>query len=541
MADPRVPAREACVVRYLLEKHAAERPGKVFVRFEDGTVWTYGETLDHTRRAAAGLASLGVRQGDHVLCWLPNGRHALLTWFAASYLGAVNVPLNPAYRGKQLEHVLTLCDAKAGVVDAGFAPRLLDIELAHLRHVILVDGPSPEGLADRVQVHLMADHLETKADPDVLDRPIEPWDNAYILFTSGTTGPSKAVMCSYVQAWTNTYEAYHYLGPDDMFLVNLPLNHVSGKGAIYAMLAHGGSIALYESFKTDTFWDTIRETQASVCILMGVMLPFLLKVPPGAGDTSHPLRIGMIVPWGEDALAFAERFGVDLYTVFNMTELSSPIVSEANPPKLGVAGRVRAGFEVRIVDDHDCEVPIGEVGELIIRADRPWALCSGYYNNPEATAKAWRNGWFHTGDAFRKDEDGYYYFVDRLKDAIRRRGENISSFEVEAEVLTHPAVREAAAIPVPNELSEDEVMVCVSLTPGATLKPEALLEYLVPRMAHFMVPRFIRILDELPKTSTQKIQKTVLRDQGVTDDTWDREAAGIRVTRNGIVRDDQKT
>ena len=172
---------------------------------------------------------------------------------------------------------------------------------------------------------------------------------------------------------------------------------------------------------------------------------------------------------------------------------------------------------------------MGEIGEMMIRTDRPWGMNSGYYNNPEATAKAWRNGWFHTGDAFRKDPEGNFYFVDRMKDAIRRRGENISSFEVEADVGAHPAVREVAAIAVPNEMSEDEVMVVVAPVEGQKIDPVDLIEFLRPRMAHFMVPRYVRIVDELPKTPTAKVQKALLREEAVTPDTWDREAAGIRL------------
>ena len=178
------------------------------------------------------------------------------------------------------------------------------------------------------------------------------------------------------------------------------------------------------------------------------------------------------------------------------------------------------------MDGNDCEVPIGTIGEMLVRCDRPWAMNSGYNANPAATAKAWQNGWFHTGDAFRQDEEGYFFFVDRMKDAIRRRGENISSFEVEAEVCAHPDVREAAAIAVPSELSEDEVMIVVAAVPGRSIDHMSLSTFLMSRMPYFMVPRYIRVLDELPKTPSAKVLKTELRKEGVTSDTWDREAAG---------------
>jgi crotonobetaine/carnitine-CoA ligase len=219
-----------------------------------------------------------------------------------------------------------------------------------------------------------------------------------------------------------------------------------------------------------------------------------------------------------------------------MTEISTPIISEPNPVRRGTCGKPRPGVEVRLVDAQDCEVPTGQIGEMIVRADRPYAMNSGYNRMPEATARAWRNGWFHTGDAFRKDEAGYYYFVDRVKDAIRRRGENISSFEVEVEVCAHPDVREAAAVAVPSAMSEDEVMVIVAPVFGHVIDPEALCQFLSERMPYFMVPRYVRVMDALPKTPSAKVQKAELRSQGITADTWDRERAGMRLKRESLTK-----
>jgi crotonobetaine/carnitine-CoA ligase len=241
-----------------------------------------------------------------------------------------------------------------------------------------------------------------------------------------------------------------------------------------------------------------------------------------------------MVPLTETCVEFHERFAIDVYTIFNMTEISSPIVSEPNPTKRGTCGRKRDGVDVRLVDENDCEVPPGEIGEMIVRTDRPWGMNSGYYKNPEATASAWRNGWFHTGDCFRQDEEGYFYFVDRMKDAMRRRGENISSFEVEAEVVAYPAVREAAAYAVPSSVGEDEVMIAVAPVAGEAIDERSLMEFLGERMAYFMIPRYVRVLDELPKTPSAKVMKHVLREQGVTDDTWDREAHDIRFKREKL-------
>ena len=243
-----------------------------------------------------------------------------------------------------------------------------------------------------------------------------------------------------------------------------------------------------------------------------------------------------MVPLVNDVDAFMERFGVEVYSIYNMTELCCPVMTTVPMTVPGSAGTVRPGCELRVVDANDCEVPTGATGEIVVRADTPWAINHGYYKEPEATARAWRNGWFHTGDAGRVDEDGNLYFVDRLKDTIRRRGENISSLEVETEVAAHPAVREAAVIPVPSELGEDEVMAVVALRPGQALDPADLLAFLEPRLAHFMIPRYVRIVDALPKTPTEKIEKHRLRADGITADSWDREAAGLRIRRERLGR-----
>jgi crotonobetaine/carnitine-CoA ligase len=261
------------------------------------------------------------------------------------------------------------------------------------------------------------------------------------------------------------------------------------------------------------------------------MATFLMKQPKSENDKKHGVKKAFMVPLSDDAFAFNERFGIDIYTIFNMTEISSPIVSEPNPSVRGTCGKVRPGVEVRLVDSNECVVPVGQVGEMIVRTDRPWGMNSGYYKNSEATAEAWRNGWFHTGDAFRQNESGYFYFVDRIKDAIRRRGENISSFEVEAEICSHPAVKEAAAIGVPSEATEDDVMAIISIVEGAEIDLKALCEFLVNRMPYYMVPRYIRIVDALPKTPTEKVQKSQLRIEGITSDTWDRDKSGLRFSR----------
>lgn len=531
-ADPRVLPREKCVLRYALERWAAERPGQVYAVFEDGREWTFAEVLERTRRLAAGLAGFGVSQGDHVAMWLPNGSDSMLTYFAINYLGAVYVPLNTAYRGRILEHVIENSDAAVIVAHGSLVDRLREIGHARLTDVVIAGAGNAPSALNSVSFESLADCGD---EPPSLEHPIEPWHTQSIIYTSGTTGPSKGVLSSYLHMYTNPGpEAWTMVTGEDRFLVNMPMFHIGGMGLCFAMLARGGSIAMMENFSTATFWDFVTRTECTAIFLLGAMATFLLKEPPGTADRAHKVRFAFLVPLTSNHREVAERFGFDIYTIFNMTEVSTPIVSEPNPAKPGTCGKAREGVEVRLVDANDCEVPRGSVGEMIIRTDRPWAMNHGYYKNPEATAAAWRNGWFHTGDAFRQDEEGYFYFVDRVKDAIRRRGENISSFEVEAEVIAHPDVQDAAAVGVPSQYSEDEVLVAVAPRQGATIDPVALIEFLAARMPHFMVPRYVRILPELPKTPTAKVQKHLLRETGVTEDTWDREAEGIRIRRERL-------
>jgi crotonobetaine/carnitine-CoA ligase len=534
--DPRIPPREQVVTRSLMERWNRECPDKVFVKFaDDGEAWTYREFRQLVLQTAIGLQRLGVAQGDHVLVWLPNGREHLRVFFALNYLGAVFVPINTAYKGALLAHVIENSDARLAVVHADLAARLEGVALAALTDAVVVgERVACPGL----RTHHYADALLPASG--VLEppaRPIEPWDPQSIIYTSGTTGPSKGVLSSYLHIYTNAGpETWPCVTGEDRFLVNMPMFHIGGMGVVFVMFVRGGSIAFAERFDTATFLDTVRATGTTATFLLGVMASFLEKLPASPDDADTPLRLAFMVPLAGDIAAFSRRFGCEIYTIFNMTEISTPIISEPNPLVRGTCGRKREGVDVRLVDDNDCEVPDGTVGEMMVRTDRPWGMNSGYYKNPEATAAAWRNGWFHTGDSFRRDAQGYYYFVDRKKDAIRRRGENISSFEVEADVLAHPDVREVAAIGVPNEHSEEDVMVVVAPMAGRALDPAALLAFLRDRMAHFMVPRYVRVVDELPKTPSSKVMKAELRRQGVTADTWDRERAGIAVKADRFSR-----
>lgn len=524
--DPRMADLDAMMPQRLLDSHARERGEQVFVLFDGGETWTYREFRSRVLRAAAGLQQLGLRQGQHVVTWLPNGPEALVLWFAINRLGAIYVPLNTAYRGRILELAFELAEGAILVAHEGLIDRLATVAALPPLRIVVGDAKGQPNWLPSAMV------FEAQGEPLPPAREIMPWDTQSIVFTSGTTGPSKGVCQSYFQQYMIAVGA-DFLTQDDRYLMTLPLYHQGGITGVNRMFVCGGSIAMAGPFNTSGFWPTVRRTASTSATLMGTMAKFLARQEPTPEDRDHTLRTIVIAPLEEQEL-FARRFGVDVYSIYNMTELGAPLVTPPNPTVQGTCGRTRPGFELRIVDDNDCEVPVGTRGELVVRHEIPWAQTSGYHRNPEATAKAWRNGWFHTGDCFSCDQDGNYFFVDRLKDAVRRRGENISSFEVEAEILMFPTVREAAVIGVPSTDSEEDLMAVLVPMEGAVIDPAALLGFLEPRMPHFMIPRFVRVVAELPRTASLKIQKQPLRDAGRAEGTWDREAAGIRIRRDHL-------
>jgi crotonobetaine/carnitine-CoA ligase len=320
---------------------------------------------------------------------------------------------------------------------------------------------------------------------------------------------------------------------DDRLYTAFPLFHNNAKyTSVCAALECGGSLVMSKRFPVSTFWEMAREKEVTAFNYMGALLMMLHKQPPRDDDADNPVRIAFGAPcpveiWEE----FERRFGVDLVEVYGMTEAPMGCENRLDDRKIGSAGRESVTYQVRIVDENDEPVPPETPGEIVIRPKHSWALFTEYYKRPEETVEAWRNLWFHTGDRARMDADGFLFFLDRMKDSIRRRGENISTWEIESTLNTHPALLESAAYGVPSELSESDVMVAVVLRPGESIEPEALLDFCQGRMTYFAIPRYVRFMEALPKNHAERIQKFELRDEGVTSDTWDREAHGYKVAR----------
>jgi crotonobetaine/carnitine-CoA ligase len=515
-----------------IDRLAAERPDGEAILFVDGPEWTWAELRRRVRDHAAGLAALGVTPGEFVLSWMPNGPLAVLNLLALNYLGAVYVPINTAYRGQVLAHVLKNSGAKVMIAHGELVGRLADVERAAVERVVVVGDERPDipGLSLIDQSALAGDGAGLPPQ----GYAAKPWDTQMVIYTSGTTGPSKGVLSSYRHARTGAIE-FRNIGPTDRHLSAMPMFHVGGAYALLWALYHAAPAILAESFRTQDFWPIVHRYRVTTTGLLGSMVDFLNGQPPGPDDRSHTLKSVIVAPFTSGAIAFGNRFGVPLYTEFNMSELSVPLWAGPDPEVVGTCGLPRPGVELRLVDTQDEPVPEGATGELVLRMDQPWTVSHGYHNDPAATAATWRNGWFHTGDLFRRGEGGHYIFVDRVKDSLRRRGENVSSFEVESALLQHPQVREAAVVGVPAEGgAEDEVMAV--LVADGTLDPAELTRFLEPRLAHFMIPRYVRQVDGFPRTPTQKIEKHRLRAEGVTADAWDREAAGVAIRRAKLER-----
>ena len=512
------------VFHYLVEDFAKTQPDKPLLMMND-RIMSYVEVDRAANRIGRGFAAAGVVKGDRVLVMMPNSIDYVLVWLGLCKIGALMVPVNEAYKAGMLQHQANDSGAKLAVIWNAhlqvwhdIADRLTDLA----RIFVYSDGREIDA---RISSWSYRPFDELASDDTAMLPPaVEYWDAMAIFYTSGTTGPSKGVLYSYAQAHATAIPAAKVCTSDDIFYMFLPFYHVGLSNMFGIVVINGATMAIREKFSVGNFWSDVRRYKATMSILLSSMSHFLIAPPPSPEDRNHTLKKLIMIPLLRDLDAFKARFGCEVTTFFNMTEASSPLsVDGFDLVNFSSCGRPRPGVQARLVDEHDEEVPIDAIGELVLRADDPWQFNLGYWRNPQATAEAWRNQWLHTGDAFTKDADGNFYFVDRIKDCLRRRGENISSYEVEVEVNAHPAILESAAIAVPSPTSEDEIKVVATLKPGAFVEPDELCLFLQERLPRYMVPRYIEVTEiELPKTPTGKVKKNELRATG-TNGAWDRE------------------
>jgi len=500
--------------------------------------FTYREVDRLASQLANGLARIGVGRGDTVLLMLNNCVEFIALWCALAKIGAIEVPVNCHYKGRLLAHIVNDSAARVIIADSEFLPRLTEVanEVPALSTVVAYGAPPdlhPATLFGATCLIPFAEILSE--DHHFATITPAPWDQLAVMYTSGTTGPSKGVIVTHGHAFEYARGVIDMLDirPTDVYYAPLPLFHIAGQWAvIYAAAIAGASAVLPDSFSPARFWSTCRRYNATCSFLLGAMANLLYRQPPAPDDADNPLQRVLIVPLVPEVEDFKRRFALLVSTTWGGTEMNCPTRSGFELPNARTCGRVDNDlYEVRIVDENDNELPPGVAGEAIVRPKKPWIVMAGYWRHPEWTEKAWRNLWLHTGDMLMADADGNLYFVDRTKDAIRRRGENISSMEVEQEINAHPDVMETAVIPVAAELGEQEVMAVIVPKPGRTPAPDTLIAFLNDRLPYFMVPRYLEFANELPKTQTGKIQKYELRERGITEQTWDRVQAAVPIKK----------
>jgi crotonobetaine/carnitine-CoA ligase len=505
----------------LLDRRASERAADAFATIDETSV-TYGELAERSKGLARKLAAKGVGNRDRVLVLIPASGLQLCLWFAVSRLGAVEVPINPAYKGMLLRQLVETSKPRLCIIAPEFAEEFRNASEGLVAPSLIIEPCALVGAAEE------ADLPEIETDPR---------DISCIIFTSGTTGRSKGVMMSHSHqlSFGQAFAEIVGLTPEDTAYNFLPFFHVAAKFVALGTMLAGGRMLLRPGFSLSSFWSDVRAHGVTVCAAVGGLCHMINSQPERSDDAENPLKViyAVPVPW-EFKERFEKRFGVGFIEGYGGTENNLVAYSRpGDPTPRSAIGRASPHFDLSILDAEGRAVPTGEPGEICIRPRHPGTMMSGYFGMPDKTLETMTDFWFHTGDRGYLDDNGYLFFLDRLKDTIRRRGENISSFEVERVLNRNDGVAESAVVPVPSELGEDEVKAVVVRKPGTDLTEEMLFRYAMENMPYFMVPRFIEFRDELPRTPTMKIRKMDLRADGNGPSTWDCEKAGLRISRHG--------
>ncbi len=521
-----------------LERAVAKHPDRVLLDFS-GEFHTYGDIDRQSTRLAHALAALGVQQGQTVVTMLDNNVDAVLCWFAINKLCAVSVPINTALKGEFLRHQIADAGAALVVCEASYVERIAAVSdgLPDVK-LVLTRGEPSDGCCGSLPLASLNEHRGH--DDSAFERKPNPWELACLIYTSGTTGPSKGCMISY-NYMCNLARLQLRAGPANehgVTITPLPLFHMNAMCVgVLASILVGARVAFVPRFSVSNFWPEVERSGATIASILGSMGAMLANAPDTEAGQRCKGQIHTVRgnPFTEEVKAiWRERFGAKQvggngYGLTEAAVITSLAGGEYAAP--GSSGKRIPDFDVRIVDDLDREVPAGTSGEIIVRPLRPDIMFMGYWHRPEDTLKIMRNLWLHTGDIGKFDEQGFFYFVDRKKDYLRRRGENISSFEMEAAFARHPALAEVAVHAVPSDKGEDDVKVTAMLRPGMTLSPEDLFRWAIDAVPYYALPRYIEFRDNLPKNPQGRVLKYELRDQGCTPATWDQETSGIQVKK----------
>lgn len=520
---------EKRVLGDILEEKASKNAEKIFFHFEDKN-FTYDVTNKYANQIANGYQSLGVNKGDKVTTMLPNCPESVFNWFGLAKLGAVDSSINTALKGDLLRHVILISNTKVLLIHEDFLEQIIKIQedLACVEKVVIYapSGKKPNGNLKFESITF--DNFIGDSHEFFPKKKVYYYDPLQIIYTSGTTGPSKGVVLPHNAMHLYAKDAIDCVGLErsDIYFSCLPMFHINIRFfTIVPALLNDSTFAMVKRFSATKFWEQIRAYQATVFCLLGAMSAFVYKQPPRDDDKVNPARIAWMGPMPvELAKGFEERFDVKVRLgYFGMTEANW--ITSLNPKEvetlkaegkweqaIGMGKENKALYEAKLVDDHDNEVPVGQTGELVCRPARPYSMMMEYINMPDKTVEAFQNLWFHTGDIARKDGAGFFYFVDRKKDYIRRRGENVSSYEVESSVNACSKIAESAAVGIKTPEGEEEIVIVIRIKQGESLSPQELYEWCEERMAKFMIPKYMVIVDEIPKTATGRAQKYKLRE-----------------------------
>lgn len=503
----------------VLDRRAEQFPDRVMMSVA-GTSVTFEQMRARSCAAANVLRNRGIARGDCVALFTSTCPEWIYFWLGAARVGALTAAVNAAYRDEFLLHALRLSQAKVIVTDVERHPRVAAIaDELPAGCDVLVQGDSLDAALNR------ADTMVDNSDP--------PGQIGCLFFTSGTTGPSKAVATSwdYLFIAAATVASAWKFGEGEVLWSAMPLFHLSAAPMVLAPMLVGGTTVLASAFHPATVWDDIRACGAVGFAGAGAMVSMLWNQPPDPRDAELPLRFISAAPI--DAAIYRgieKRYGCSVVTMYGMTEAFPIAVKAVDDDGIpGTAGRPNRSFDVRIVDSSGQPVPAGTTGEIACRPRYPHVMSEGYLGSDGELVP--HPEWFRTGDLGVLDSDQNLTYVDRVKDSLRRRGENVSSVEVETVVMHHPAVAEAAVLGVPSDLGEDDILLIVTLQPQASLDCAALLDFCSARMPYFCVPRYVDIVDEIPKTIIGRVRKDVLRARGLGPGAWDREAHGYVVRR----------
>ena len=525
------------VLPKVLKEQSEKNGNKDFLQFSYNNPLTYSEVNTLANQIANSLNKLGVNKGEKVSVYMPNSLELCLSWFGILKNGSVMVPINTAYVMDFLQYIIESSDSKIIIIAEEYMDRLKNIEdrIPLIENVIVWPREEKSSLdlmnyKGKAKIYSWKEFVESgdKNEPEV---EITHLDHARLMYTSGTTGRSKGVVrpCAADYSSAMNYSLVMDITPDDVVFTCLPLFHSNAMVmGVYPAMIQGAKVVVEEKYSASNFWKWMKDFKITKFNLVGVMSYFMWNAPVVPEENEHNVKLVLGSPAPHDIIVeFMERFGIKFMEGYGLTEVGQcTFMRPGEPFRIGSCGKESPGYEIKIVNpDTDEELPPDTPGELVLRPRIP-NICLHYYHKmPEKTVSDFRNFWFHTGDLCRKDDDGYIFFMDRVKDYIRRRGENISSFEVENMVSSHPGINEAAAIAVKvdeeGRYSEDEVMIVVVKEKDENLDPKEIIEFLKPIMPKFMIPRFIKFRDSLPKTPTNRVQKAKLREEGVTDDTWD--------------------